>query len=256
MDARALLSGPKGLRLRRYPASAELSPWIDFHWLIDWDLPPGQVEQQQVLPFPHPHLVFEAGATALHGVARGVYTRSMQGSGRVHGLRFFGLRSWLTQPLLAFSDSQTDASPCLDRPVPEAEAWVLQTQEDAEAVRRAEALLLPQRPPLDPWLPRLRALIDTVQQDPGLIRAQQLQAILGLSERALQRLFADYLGVTPKWLLQRARAQDAVQRLRAADCPPLAELALELGFHDQAHFTRSLHRLVGFTPQQLRRRGN
>ena len=71
----------------------------------------------------------------------------------------------------------------------------------------------------------------------------------GLSERTLQRLFRRYVGVGPKWVLQRARLHDAVERLDTADGPvDLAALATELGWFDQAHFTRDFTALVGQSP--------
>ena len=69
-----------------------------------------------------------------------------------------------------------------------------------------------------------------------------------MSERTLQRLFRRYVGVGPKWVLQRARLHDAVDRIDAGRVTDLASLALELGWFDQAHFTRDFTALVGQSP--------
>ena len=74
-----------------------------------------------------------------------------------------------------------------------------------------------------------------------------------ISERRLQRLFAEYIGVTPKWVIQRYRLQEAIWRLAQPDSPTLASLAQELGFFDQAHFSRKFAALVGNTPLDYRR---
>jgi AraC-like DNA-binding protein len=44
----------------------------------------------------------------------------------------------------------------------------------------------------------------------------------------------------------------AVERLRAAPEVPLAALAAEAGYADQAHFTHETRDLSGLTPAQLR----
>jgi AraC-like DNA-binding protein len=248
-------------QLHRYPVSAALSPWLDFHWLIEWDLPAGQLHSQRVLPYPNTHLVFEAGVSALHGVARGVFVRRLQGRGRVHGLRFKcgGLRAWLNGSVQTLSGRQVKLG--------EAFAWaeaehVLSTEQAVLgagsqhlAVAAAEAFLLAHLPAVDPWVARLDAAVQQVMQDSSLTRVADLQALLGLdagSERTLQRRFADSVGVSPKWVIQRARLQDALQALAQQQAPSLAELALRLGFCDQAHFSRCFRQTTGHPPAQYR----
>ncbi|HJU40524.1 MAG TPA: helix-turn-helix domain-containing protein, partial [Tahibacter sp.] len=64
----------------------------------------------------------------------------------------------------------------------------------------------------------------------------------------LQRLFGDYVGASPKWVINRYRLHEAVERLAAGDAVDWADLALELGYFDQAHFNRDFKRLVGRAP--------
>jgi AraC-like DNA-binding protein len=70
----------------------------------------------------------------------------------------------------------------------------------------------------------------------------------GMGKRTLQRLFHEYVGVSPKWVIQRYRLHEAAQRL--ADDPDLslADLALDLGYCDQAHFVRDFRSVVGRPP--------
>ena len=69
----------------------------------------------------------------------------------------------------------------------------------------------------------------------------------GLSARSMQRLFRRYLGVTPKWVLQRYRLHAAAERIAGGE-GDLARLALDLGYFDQAHFIKDFKALVGRTP--------
>jgi AraC-like DNA-binding protein len=267
LSERALLApaaaGQAGqpFQLHRYPVAAALSPWLDFHWLIEWDIAAGE-HSQRVLPYPNTHLVFEAGATALHGVARGVFVRRLQGRGRVHGLRFKcgGLRAWLSGSVQALSGRQAGLDEVLGWATPErvlrAELAVLGAGSHQLAIHAAEALLLAHLPALDPWVARLDAAVQRVMQDSSFTRVVDLQGLLDLPERALQRRFADHLGVSPKWVIQRARLQDALQALAQdqvrEQAPSLADLALRLGFCDQAHFSRCFRQTTGQTPTQYR----
>jgi len=67
----------------------------------------------------------------------------------------------------------------------------------------------------------------------------------------LARAFRSCYGLTIGSFRQRLRAGRAVARLSAGRTP-LAELALELGYSDQSHFTREFKRETGWTPSRFR----
>jgi AraC-like DNA-binding protein len=75
----------------------------------------------------------------------------------------------------------------------------------------------------------------------------------GLGLRKLQRLFDDYVGVSPKWVIQRYRLHEAAERIAAGRVADFADLALELGYADQAHFNRDFKKLVGRSPAEYAR---
>jgi AraC-like DNA-binding protein len=81
----------------------------------------------------------------------------------------------------------------------------------------------------------------------------ELATEVGLGERALQRLFGEYVGVSPKWVIRRFRLHDAASRLAKAEDVNLTHLAQELGYSDQAHFTRDFKAIVGRSPSDYRR---
>ena len=58
------------------------------------------------------------------------------------------------------------------------------------------------------------------------------------------------LGLTPKWLVQRRRLQEAAERLRSRTTT-LAEVAAALGYADQPHFSRDFARVTGMTPGEF-----
>jgi AraC-like DNA-binding protein len=84
-------------------------------------------------------------------------------------------------------------------------------------------------------------------------RVDELAPQVGLGARALQRLFSDYVGVSPKWVIRRSRLHDAASRLANEEPVNLTHLAQELGYSDQAHFTRDFKAVVGRSPSDYRR---
>lgn len=75
---------------------------------------------------------------------------------------------------------------------------------------------------------------------------------VGLSERQLERRFLARVGLTPKRFASIRRFERAMSALGSRR--PLTEVALEVGYYDQAHFVREIRRLAGVTPGALRRR--
>jgi AraC-like DNA-binding protein len=126
----------------------------------------------------------------------------------------------------------------------------LKRARDTDAkIARTEAFLLELLPPVDPPLARLRDLVERVGADRSLVRVEDLCGLAGLDARALQRAFRTYVGVSPKWVMQRYRLHEAAEQLRGHAPPSLAALAASLGYADQAHFARDFKRTVGHTPR-------
>ncbi len=100
----------------------------------------------------------------------------------------------------------------------------------------------------DPYADDLNALVDAAEHDRSLIRAEQLAELAGVSLRTLQRQFTAYLGIGPKWVVQRFRLLDAAAAAHAGPDIDWAALAAELGFSDQAHLTRAFTSVVGTPP--------
>jgi AraC-like DNA-binding protein len=112
----------------------------------------------------------------------------------------------------------------------------------------AETLLLSALPERDPLAEQAAALVARITDDPGLRRVDQLAASFGLSVRTLQRLFADYVGVSPKWVMRRARLHEAAERADGGEPVDWAAMASDLGYADQAHLTRDFTVTIGVPP--------
>lgn len=76
---------------------------------------------------------------------------------------------------------------------------------------------------------------------------------MGLSRRTLERLFQSEVGVAPKSFARIERLSAIADRLRHGALS-WAALAAELGYADQAHLTREVLELSGYTPRQFAER--
>jgi AraC-like DNA-binding protein len=92
-------------------------------------------------------------------------------------------------------------------------------------------------------------LVENFADDVGL---EELASVAGLSRAHLIRAFRRQFHITPHSFLTDIRVQHARRRLRQGGQP--AEIALECGFADQAHFTRHFKARSGLTPGQYRLR--
>ncbi len=101
--------------------------------------------------------------------------------------------------------------------------------------------------PVDTEGQQVTRWVTMVESDPGLRTVTELVHRANVSERQLQRAIRRYLGLTPKWLIQRRRLHEATDRLKHT-ATPLAGLANELGYTDQAHFTRDFRKVTGYSP--------
>lgn len=77
----------------------------------------------------------------------------------------------------------------------------------------------------------------------------------GIAPWTVSRGFGLVFGLSPETFRARARARHALKRIRDTHAP-LASIAVELGYADQSHMTRSVKQLTGITPRAWRSAAN
>jgi AraC-like DNA-binding protein len=127
------------------------------------------------------------------------------------------------------------------------------TEREAAAiafVAGLDAELVPGMPPetVTPKVERVAHYIDAHFAD--ALPLQDLCEAANLSGSYLIRAFKKRYGVAPHEYQTNRRIQYAKARLRAG--APIAEVALDTGFADQAHFQRVFKRMTAATPGQYR----
>lgn len=239
---------------RRVPA-ADLAWFADYVWVLTWDLRGREPHRQQVLAGPSVNMTFTTGGRArIVGVVRDVFTETIAGEGRVVGVRFRpgGFRPFLGGPVSALTGRMVPVEEVFG---PEAravaDAIIAEPRTDA-AVAFLEDFLRARAPSAaDPVVAEVGAVVARVAASPGLVRVDELAAASGIGARRLQRIFAEYVGVGPKQVIRRHRIQEAAER--AGEDTDWAALSAELGYADQAHFTRDFTAVVGMPPARYAR---
>lgn len=86
-----------------------------------------------------------------------------------------------------------------------------------------------------------------LEQSHGAASIGALKFETGLSSKRLTQAFKDQIGLPPKTMARQLRFQHAVRHL-SSSAPDLAQIALNAGYYDQAHFNRDFREFSGITP--------
>ncbi len=227
----------------------DLADRVEHFWRVAWDLDGQPPLVQETLPHPNVHLVLEPGASAAWGVQSRRWTRALHGRSAVFGIKFRpgGFRQLLGRPVSTLADATLPVGELFGAAAGALDA-VPDCADDALACALASDFLRARLPPADPSALLAGRIVDSVVDDLEIRSAQALADRFGLGLRALQRLFGDYVGVGPKWVIQRYRLHEALARVQAGEAVSWSALAQDLGYFDQAHFIADFRRLVGRTP--------
>ena len=90
MGAGVLHAGTAATRftLARHLPPDDLAPFLDYFWVIRWDLRGQPPYEQAILPHPNVTLAFEATGAGVFGVDRSIFTKRLTGEGKALGVRF------------------------------------------------------------------------------------------------------------------------------------------------------------------------
>ncbi|WP_323959071.1 helix-turn-helix domain-containing protein [Arthrobacter sp. JZ12] len=243
-------------QLFRYAPAPQYAHLIRHFWVPVWSFPAGVQSHQRVLQYPSTLLVIAPDYAIAKGPEPELSHKVLRGSSWAFGVLFQAAAGYRLHgaglPALVGNEAPLiDALPELGEAVRSVRAEMAAAPSSSEVHRRCMAIvsegLAPWCAPLDEEDSLINLITDHVEQTPTLTRVDKLAAAVGLDERSLQRLTRKRLGLSPKWLIQRRRLQEAGVRLAVGGCS-VGQLATELGYADQAHFTRDFSRVTGLTP--------
>lgn len=94
----------------------------------------------------------------------------------------------------------------------------------------------------------VQAMISDIYNSNGATTVAELVRKYHNSERQIERIFLQEIGLSPKNFSRIIRFQQSFKL--AASAESLTRLALEAGYFDQAHFSREFKAFTGLTPRQ------
>jgi AraC-like DNA-binding protein len=237
-------------RLTRYAPSDDLAQLVERHWFVEWDL--REPFTQGIVTHPSVNLAFEPHYALVFGVVTGRSDHTISGRGKVVGCKFRpgGFHPFMPVPAVSLTDRAVPLDEAFGAGVEGLHERVIEARTDRAQITAVEAFLRTRRPPPDPHVETVGRIMRLVLATPEIMRVEQLVERTGRSARALQRLFREYVGVTPKWVLKRVRLHEAAERIAAEPDEDWAMLALDLGYFDQAHFIKDFKAVVGRSPAE------
>jgi len=240
--------------LDRYTPAAALATYIEHYWTVRYDLTGQPPYRQTILSFPSVNLSFEREGSSLfagvYGVPRTTYTRVIQDTGMTLGVKFRpgGFYPFWQQPVSLLTGRAYEARDILGPAVEAVSAQVWQQANGEQMARLAEQFLLERLPASDDNVELIQRIIRLAAANREITRVEDMAEQAAMSVRALQRLFSRYVGVSPKWVIQRCRLQEAAELLEKGEPTDWAALSQRLGFYDQAHFIKTFKSMIGKSP--------
>jgi AraC-like DNA-binding protein len=255
------LRGPalENFQLEYREPSAQVEDIVDYHWIVEWSVPAGEERVQPVVTHPSIHLTVEGDQATVTGVVTRCFRRTLVGSGRVVGVRFrpSGFSALSPAPASGLTDEALPAADVLGAEAARELAGVGAGDPSVdvdEAIRRMEAVLQARRRPRPRGAAVVDEAVDHIVARADVTRVEQVARHLGVSARTLQRRFERFLGVGPKWVIQRRRIHEALEEIEHGRAMDWTALALRLGFADQAHFVHAFTELIGQPPSSYEER--
>jgi RpiB/LacA/LacB family sugar-phosphate isomerase len=99
---------------------------------------------------------------------------------------------------------------------------------------------------------RLQRVLEHVKENIGKdLSVGEMAEVVGMSQYYFSKLFKMSTGTTPHQYVMRQRIERAQELLRDGNTA-LVEIATQVGFETQSHFTSVFRRLVGITPKKFR----
>jgi AraC-like DNA-binding protein len=241
------------VQFQTYPPPEDLAPLVEHFWSIRWEDKDKPYHSEEVMHRPYVDLFFSAQESGIQGTFRGKRIYVAVASGRIIGCRFWpgAFHAFYDGPLAALQDRVAEVQqvfPQVDRHYVEH----LMALDDRAAITALITLLRAKDPQPDPQIALINTIIVAVETDESLTTVAAVAAAFGKSERWLQQLFREYLGVGLKWLLKRQMLLRAAQQIRETAEPRWAALAYDLGYSSQQHFITAFKDVLGKTPVQYK----
>jgi AraC-like DNA-binding protein len=240
--------GLKNIYHERYLPADNLSIFVEHYWIVKWNIK--EPHLSETLPHPSIHIVFEKDNSRIVGVMEGKFSRLIEGKGKVFGIKFKpgAFYPFIKKPISNFTNKFVELKNFFNVDVYAFENSILNTAHDEEMVCIAEEFLLKILPVKDDKVETINSIVEFIKSHKEIIRVEDVADKMKLNKRTLQRLFNQYVGISPKWMIKRYRLHEAAEKLAEDNNADIIKIALDLGYFDQSHFIKDFKAIIGKTP--------
>lgn len=102
----------------------------------------------------------------------------------------------------------------------------------------------------NPSILRLEQNLRLINGQTANIQIDKLASEACLSRKQFERLFKEFIGVSPKQFLKTVRFQYSLYLQQNKQAESITDLAIQSGYYDQAHMINDYKNLSGITPKQ------
>lgn len=250
---------------RYYPKAKPLKHLIKYFWVLDSDRP--LTLNHKILPVTNIDILFNflapmtferdgqsfetPGNIFFSGLSEHYTLMKQEGFVLTIGVSFFpaGFYPFFKIPVAEFKNDIFGLDAGLGNVAVEIEEKLRETDRISEKIAVLEQFflgLLDQNALLPFDTGRLLNLFDSSH-----LGVRDFCRDYGVHARKLERLFNQYVGVTPKRFLRLSRFQAALNRLMGLQQDDLTTVAHELEFYDQPHFIKDFKSFTGSAPRHF-----
>ena len=211
-----------------------LAPYIRHYWILQDDSVTPVSER--TLPIGCMQLVFHKGKQLL-----------LLGESE---LQPYAVKALFHIPSHLFHGQNVDTDAMEDVELSDLVKQVTDTSDNAVSIRLIEQFFLRRLYTLPEYnLKRMSVVFHEINLQPQ-INIAHLSETACLSSKQFGRIFADYVGTTPKEFIRIVRMQRALSMLQQDATIPFVQVAYECGFSDQSHMIKEFKLFSGYTPAE------
>lgn len=248
--------GDSKYTLLRFTPSDDLHFFIQRYWIVTWNLRGQAPYRQKVLSHPCINMVFEKGNSRIYGIAKETSSHLLQDEGQVFGIKF---KSGAFYPFIHSPVSQLTNRSLPVEEVFGTKARIIEEQLFAiadinERIQLVEDFFRERLPERNKFIEQTTRIVEYIAANREITKVEQLVSIFKMNKRTMQRMFNQYVGVSPKWVIKRSRLHEAAEFAEQGNAPNWSQLAQELGYYDQAHFIKDFRMVIGKSPNEYTRK--
>lgn len=236
--------------------SEALNPYVERFWSVQYDLPENTYFTQTIIPNPHFSIVkYNISAdTSVYaeGVVKKLFTIDLIGKGWILGAKFHvgGFSAFTDIAMDQFTNEKCHISNVLSSANISnlnmnmtLEQNIQIFENELNTYLENHLLTDSKKRKLDMNSNLARGLVDQIRSNPEIISVDELSNCANMSLRSLQRLFKQYVGVNPKWIIRMFRLQEVKSMKEQNRKIDWATTAQKLGYSDQSHLINDYNNL-------------